>query len=245
VASNVGDSSRIKPGQHVVQTATLALTVESPTDALRAAKAIAERHGGHLKSASNSGTDHEQAGGERVVASLRVRADSFYPALAALKRLGSGPASESIERQDVSDEYVDLEARLRAQKRVEEQYLALLARANVTETIEIYKHLGVVRIEIERLEGRRRQLEQQVKLSSIDVTFEPRRPLVSISGRRFMRALQSAAADVLNVGAGIVLAAIRVAGVLLPVSVLLLLPVFFGLRWWVRRLSRVRTASAR
>jgi hypothetical protein len=229
----------------VIKSATLTLVVGSPAAALVEARAVAERHGGYLSNTSNSGSRDAGAESESVVVSLKVRADQFDAALDELRRLGSGSAAESIESTDVTEEYVDLDARLRAQKRVEGQYLALLERAkNVAETLEIHKQLTLVRTEIERLEGRRLVLEHQVRLSTIKVTFEKQRPLLAIGGGRFTRAVRDAGADVVNVGAAIVIASIRAAGVLIPFGVLVLLPAALILRWGMRRRMQRRTVAA-
>ena len=146
----------------VIKTGTLTLAVEAPAAALAEARAIAERHGGYLLNSSNAGSEKAKQGSrardgvaQGARRSLRRRAHRAAP-----PRLGSG--HESIESKDVSEEYVDVDARLRTQKRVEEQYLALLKEAkNVGETLEVHKQLTLVRTEIERLEGKQRLLEHR------------------------------------------------------------------------------------
>jgi hypothetical protein len=148
-----------------------------------------------------------------------------------------------VESKDVSEEYVDVEARLRTHKRVEEQYLALLKDAkNVGETLEVHKQLTIVRTEIERLQGKMRLFDHQVRLSTINVTFEKKAPLFATGGGRFGRAVKQAGVDAVNVGAAMVVFAIRAIGVLLPFGVLLL-PCFLLLRWAARRFDKRRTAA--
>lgn len=217
----------------VIKTAELEVRHENPAQALDDAKAIAARFGGHLVSSSSHGP--REANG--VMATLKVRADRFDDALAALKRLGSGVGSEVISSQDVTEEYVDLEARLKTQTKLEQQFLTILESAKtVNDTLEVHKQLAQVRGEIERLEGKKRLLENQVALSTISVRFEKAQPLVSLGGGRFQRALVQAGADALNVGAAIVVGSIRLLGVLVPVTLLILLPLGLLLRRLVRRL---------
>jgi len=86
-------------------------------------------------------------------------------------------------------------------------------------------------------------LEHQVRLSTINVAFEKKRPLLSIGGGRFGRAIKQAGVDAANVGAAIVVFTIRATGVFIPFAVLLLLPGFFALRWASRRFAVRRAAS--
>jgi hypothetical protein len=227
----------------VIKTGSLTLAVETPATALADARAIAERHGGYVLNSSNAASAGSDLEVTRVNVSLKVRADRFDDALADLRRLGFGTGSESVESKDVSEEYVDVEARLRTQKRVEEQYLALLRDAkNVGETLEIHKQLTIVRTEIERLEGKMRLFEHQIRLSTIDVRFEKKAPLFAIGGGRFGRAVKQAGVDAVNVGASIVIFTIRAIGILIPFGVLLL-PGFLMLRWAARRFDKRRTAA--
>jgi hypothetical protein len=89
-----------------------------------------------------------------------------------------------------------------------------------------------------------RLLEHQVRLSTINVTFEKKQPLLAVGGGRFGRAVNQAGVDVVNVGAGIVIFAIRATGVLIPFAVLVLLPGAVMLRWAARRLGKRRTLAA-
>jgi hypothetical protein len=134
---------------------------------------------------------------------------------------------------------VDLTARLKTQKKLEERYLAILARAeSVEDMLKVEKQLSVARGEIEKLEGRQRYLDNQVELSTISVSFQRHRPLIAASGPRFSRAAKRAGADVINVGAALITGGIRVAGVLIPVTLLVLLPLGLIGRAVMRRAFR-------
>ena len=154
-------------------------------------------------------------------------------------RLGTHVGSESISSKDVTEEWVDLDARIKTQKKLEEQYLEISKSAGkVDDLLSVQKQLAEVRGEIEKLEGRQRLLANQVALSTITVSFETERPLISASGSAFTKAARGAGADVVNVGAAIVVGLIRLAGVFLPVALLLLLPLFLVGRFVLRRLFR-------
>jgi hypothetical protein len=228
----------------VIKTGSLTLAVDAPLAAAAEARAVAERHGGYVLNSSTTASARAADDAVIVKVSLKVRADRFDAALTELRHLGSGSASESIESQDVSEEYVDVDARLRTHKRVEEQYLALLRDArNVSETLEVHKQLTGVRTEIERLQGKLRLLEHQVTLSTIHVTLQKARPLIAISGGRLGQAVEQAGVDAVNVAGAIVVFTIRAIGALIPFGLLLILPAVLLVRWAGRRGQERRALS--
>lgn len=79
---------------------------------------------------------------------------------------------KEIQTQDVTSEYLDVEARIKTKKEMENRYLAILQKAkNVTEMLEIERQLGDVRGEIESMEGRLRFLKNQVSFSTLSISF--------------------------------------------------------------------------
>lgn len=75
---------------------------------------------------------------------------------------------KEISAQDVSEEFVDLKARLKAKQTLEKRYLELLSKANkVSEILEIEKELASIREEIEAKQGRLQYLESRVAMSTI------------------------------------------------------------------------------
>ena len=80
--------------------------------------------------------------------------------------------SKQTTLRDVTEEFIDLEARLKAKKELETRYLELLKKAkNVKELLEIERELSHIREEIEAKQGRLKYLENKVSLSSINIEF--------------------------------------------------------------------------
>lgn len=238
-------ASSAEPGRvvrKVIRNAELSMTVASPGAAQREAAKIAEQHGGYLAQSETreaASEDGAEPGSVRVV--LRVSSERLDAALEALRRLGKHVGSENITSRDVTEEWVDVEARIKTQKKLEEQYLEILKGASkVDDLLAVQKQLAEVRGEIEKLEGKKRLLDQQIALSTVTVTFEGERPLVAISSGAFARAAKRASADAVNVGAGIVIGSIRLFGVLLPVSLLVFLPLYLMGRLLLRRVLGAR-----
>lgn len=77
-----------------------------------------------------------------------------------------------MSSKDVTEEFIDLEARIKAKKTLESRYLELLKKANsVKEILEIERELSSIREDIEAKEGRLKYLQNKVSLSTIEVEF--------------------------------------------------------------------------
>ena len=103
---------------------------------------------------------------------------------------------KQITSQDVTEEFVDLNARLKAKKTLEERYLQLLHKAvKVSEIIEIERELSAIREEIEAKEGGLKYLQHRVSYSTITVNFYkkvPQSEQATVSyGNKMWNALQS------------------------------------------------------
>src|SRR5919202_523761 len=135
--------------------------------------------GGRAATAPQGGTDGGKAY-EIITMEARVPAAQFDAAMKEIRAVGSRVTAEKITGQDVTEEYIDLEARLRTQRALEAQLLDITKQARqVSDAITVERELTNVRTEIERVEGRRRFLENQSSLSTINVTLRPPAPLVA------------------------------------------------------------------
>jgi predicted nuclease with TOPRIM domain len=102
---------------------------------------------------------------------IRVPADKFDAAVAELNRMGT-VLNKDISAQDVTDQYLDLELRLRNAKATQQKLLALLEKSQaVRDTLEIEKELQRITTEIERLEGQLNKLSHEVAYSMLTVLF--------------------------------------------------------------------------
>ncbi len=229
--------------RQVIKRAELSISVASPAGAQRDVLGLAKAHGGYVVSTEQLGESGSEGPG-RVHSVIRVRADRFESALSALRKLGSHVGSENVSSEDVTEEFMDLGARLRTKKKLEERYLALLEKASTVEdTLKVEKHLADVRGEIEKLEGRQKYLNDQVGMATITATFTREQPLVAVSGASIRRAGKRAYLDAINVTGGIVVGSVRMAGVLLPILIFVLLPLILVVRFTVNRLSKRATAA--
>lgn len=117
------------------------------------------------------GDDRGDAGSAvNLVLRVRVPADRFDGFIASLSGLGE-LLDQHIGATDVTAQWVDVEARLAAKRKVEERYLAIVDQAKtVTEVLEVERELGNVRAEIESMEAQMRVLRDQVAMSTLTIT---------------------------------------------------------------------------
>jgi len=80
--------------------------------------------------------------------------------------------NKEISSQDVTEEYIDIDARLKAKKKLENRYLELLSKATkMSEMLAIEAQLSAIREEVEAKEGQLRYLQSQVSLSTVNIEF--------------------------------------------------------------------------
>lgn len=145
----------------------LTIAVADVEVASRTAEAVAERLGGYVQKV------------ETRAITIRVPAVKFREAVDLLG--GIGPVTEkNIEAQDVTEEFIDVEIRLKNARAMLKRLEELLAKCDdVKATLEVEKELNRVRGEIERLEGRLKYLSSQIAFSTITVQWSPIRQTVT------------------------------------------------------------------
>ena len=153
----------------VISTADITLKVEEVEPAINRVKAVVDGVGGYVEQLSTFG------GTERVRANLTLRVPQarFDSAVSSIEQLGV-VESRRLGSEDVSAEFIDLEARLKSSLREEESLLRLLERAGqVGEILAIERELFRVRADIERVQGQLNFLEQRVDLATIYLNLLP------------------------------------------------------------------------
>jgi hypothetical protein len=109
--------------------------------------------------------------GQAANLTLKVPAADFDAAMDRLRALGT-PLSEQVSTQEVTEEYVDLDAQVRSLEAVEAQYLRLLERAQrIEEILPLQQRVTEVRTQIDRLKGRMNLLQRRADLSTVSVSL--------------------------------------------------------------------------
>lgn len=105
---------------------------------------------------------------------LRVPAENFHTVMSALRQLALQVDRDSISSENVTQEYVDLESRLRALEAKADRLEALMEQAEDTEAVlAIYRELSATQQEIEQVKGRMRYLERSAAMATINVSLVP------------------------------------------------------------------------
>ena len=220
----------------IIQSASLDLEVEEVGRQFQEVIRFAESAGGFVSSSSFSNRDDEQA----ADLTIRVPATRYQDVLAQIRGLGT-VTLESSDANDVTEEYTDLEARLRTLEATEGRYLALLARADTIEDIlTVQDRLDGVRGQIEQAQGRINLLDQITELATITVHLRPEEVAAPAEGGGGIQPLAAAASawdlslDALRGVAAVTLVVVVFSWWLVPP----LLALAFGARWWLNRRPR-------
>ena len=231
-------------GPRVIQTASLSLTVKrgSFEEAANQARTVATSLGGFVTSSTAS-----QGQGQRLVRgtlALRVPGQAYAEAMTRLTRVGKVKAREE-SGQDVSQEFVDLQARARHLEAVETQLLGFLRRTKtVAEALAVQARLNDVQLQLEQLRGQLRYLDDQTAFATISIFIAEAgapvaKPPKDGGGWGIVDAWDTAARGFVKVVGGAFVGIATAA----PVLALLALA-FFGWRITRRRRARSVTRSA-
>lgn len=188
-AQDVAPSDTAATERRLIHRATLRLRVDDYVEARDAVTALADRFDAYV------GGEQENRYPGRIenTITLRVAADRFEPMMEALLAVGREVDFRTVEVEDVTRQFVDLEARLRARRAVAERLMALLNRADtVEEILAVQTQLAQVQEEIEAAEGQLRYLRNQVALSTITLTIFEASSTGVASGIPFGRQLAEA-----------------------------------------------------
>lgn len=224
----------------ILRNADFQLEVTDPTVAQRQITSVAESLGGFVVTSESKQRDGGDPAKHEVDISLvlRVPALQFNSALEQIRATASRVIQEKTTGQDVTEEFIDLEARIKTQKALELQFLEIMKQASkVADALEVQRQIAEVRTEIEKLEGRKRFLENRASLSTITLSLQtPAAIAVNTSG--FGRNIKGAVSDSLGVASEIVLFLIRFVIVMVPILILIILPGALLARYLFRRAQR-------
>jgi hypothetical protein len=206
----------------------------------REVNAIAESLGGYVVT-----SESQQASGDTdrkritVRLTLRVPSSQFAAAVEKIRATGARVLREKVTGQDVTEEFIDIEAHMKAKKALELQFMEIMKRAQkVEDALEVQRQISEVRGEIEQLEGRRRFLENQSSLSTINVSLQPVAPLLANSPTGFGSQLRSAFGDGLSFAMDFVLGLTRIIVALLPIALILGAPAWLLWHFALRRILK-------
>jgi hypothetical protein len=166
----------------IILTATLAIETDEVSKRFEDVGNIAAANGGFVAS-SSFGTeegiavdDEDKKPRQTASLTIRIPSENYQRAVVELRKLGEVKDVDTGSN-DVTEEYTDLESRLRGLRAVEQQYMDFLSRAvTIDDVLTVQDRLNGVRVEMEQVQGRINLFANQTDLATITVHLEP--PLV-------------------------------------------------------------------
>ena len=156
----------------IVRTGRMWLVIDDVPVALDRIAGLAEDFDGYVVSSQRWGEDERVAG----AIAIRVPAEYFDDVMRALRGLAVEVTAEDTSSKDITEEYVDLSAKLHNLEATEEQLLRLMEKAEtVEEMLDVQRELSRTRGEIEQTKGRMQYLERTSDTSLIEVHLEQAR----------------------------------------------------------------------
>lgn len=156
------------PEQKIIRTAEIRIEVRNVSVSAEQVQEVAKRYKGLIQSSSVSAGSQNRYSG---TVTIRIPAQYFDQALADIMSLGK-VLSSSINADDVTEEYVDLVAQRDSLTNQLTQYNRLLEKgSNVSEILEVQKEIERVQVQLDRIVGRMKYLDNRIALSTITVSL--------------------------------------------------------------------------
>lgn len=150
--------------RQVIYTGTVTIAVADVQASVDFVRGLAESLGGHMQNLN----------GESIT--VRVPAERFDSVIERVQQLGE-LRNKSINAQDVTQQFQDVEIQLKTARTAYDRLIALLEKAEKTEdVVTIERELRRLKTEIDRIEGRQRYLSDQVTLATLTVRFNAKVP---------------------------------------------------------------------
>lgn len=231
------------PDRKIIRNAELNLEADSPEESQQKIAAVAQQNGGFVVESQQSSSDVKTTARDTVTMTVRVPADKFADTVAEIRKTASRVIVETVKGEDVTEQFIDIEARLKAKKALELQFLEIMKQAkSVGEAMSVQSQLADVRGEIEQIEGKKRFLENQASLSTIKIRLQTPAAFSANSTGFVYRFTESFSAG-LDFALNFILGLLTVVIGVLPFALFIGLPGYFIARYFWRRQSRPKSVS--
>ena len=237
--------------RQVIYDGSIQLQAANTRDAFDRIVLLVETSGGFLAASQVSEAPEDEQ--PMINFTVRVPTDQLTATLSGIRDVADRVVTESLQSQDVTEQFVDIEAQLRNLYALEEELLALLAElrdnpdADPGKLLQVFDQIRITRGEIEQLEGRKQLLTDLVSLATISIGISPLPAAIPIVPEdpvwepavQAREALRSLVEDLQAIGSFV----IRFVLYNLPILVLVAGP-FVWLAWFLyRRIKRANVSS--
>lgn len=223
----------------IIRNGSITIIVKDVPGAVARVTELAAAADGYVQSTSS------RYQGDLLVATvtIKVPAEQFDAVLSDVRKLGIKVDAENSTSQDVTEEYVDLGARLKVYEATEQQLLTFLQKTqNVDESLKVYRELNTVRAQIESTKGRMNYLSKSAAMSNITVQIREEakeKPIVKEEGWDPGRIVRDVLRWLANALQSLFRALVFFVFGLIPLALVIGIPLL-ALRWLWRRLRRPR-----
>ena len=169
----LGIDGKPADNRKVIRTGRVELVVAAYDDARAKIDALIKATGGYIDSTQ---VDRHQAAVSDATLVIRVPSDSFDSMIPKLREIGE-VTSESSNAADITDQFVDTQARLASDQQLETRLLELATarNGNLDQILAVERELARVRGEIESYQGHLKQWSDQVAMSTLTISVSTRR----------------------------------------------------------------------
>ena len=183
----------------IIRNADIRLETNSPEEAQQKITRIAESKNGFVIETSQTSSDVRTSTRDIVNMTIRVPAAKFDEAIGEIRATGSRVIEETVKGQDVTEEFIDIEARLKTQRALEEQFLEIMKRStSVADALNVQRRRCLMSERTCRRSRRDRKDRRSQAFSGKSIeSFDNQNPIansdfaIGKSGRIFLRIKRS------------------------------------------------------
>ena len=179
---NSADSSLYTGAQKVIQQATLRLQVDSLSSARNYLSTILQKYKAYIANEN----ENRQSGNHESTLVIRVPGQFMEALITDISSKAKFIDTKDLSSEDIGMEYMDIEARLKAKLEMENRYLQLLQRTGkISEMLEVEQQLGIVRGEIESMQGKLKYFDNRVAYATLTISLYEVVPINESPGLTF------------------------------------------------------------
>ena len=168
--------------QKIIKTADLSYKVEKYNTSRSKILSIIKQHHAYVSS-ENQSSDEYRTNNSMVI---RVNSSEFDALLDNLLKEAVFVDYKRINAEDVTEEFVDISARLKSKNDALLQYQVILKKANsIDEILDVQQYIRILQEEIESIQGRLKYLNNKVDLSTINLTFYEQGKIMPVQSESF------------------------------------------------------------
>jgi antibiotic biosynthesis monooxygenase (ABM) superfamily enzyme len=217
----------------IIRTGTMSIEADSYNETEAKIKEIVKNFGGYM---TNSTSKLNADGKKQGSITIRVVSEKFDAMVSELSKVGK-VMNQNVTGNDVTEEYMDADARLKTQRELESRLLKLLEEktAKLTDVVDVEQKLANVRENIERTEGRMKYLKDQASYSTLTVSVYEPSLLVTSTGGGFFYELGQGVKKGLSGFTSVLRGMITVIIALSPIIIIVLIIAYFTVKYFKKK----------